>query len=52
MRSGWGGLGTANGCEVPEGVLVLAGKYVPHDWLFPHCAAVVHHGGSGESPSC
>jgi UDP:flavonoid glycosyltransferase YjiC (YdhE family) len=20
---------------------------VPHDWLFPRCAAVVHHGGSG-----
>lgn len=20
---------------------------VPHDWLFPHCSAVVHHGGSG-----
>jgi sterol 3beta-glucosyltransferase len=19
----------------------------PHDWLFPHCAAVVHHGGAG-----
>jgi sterol 3beta-glucosyltransferase len=20
---------------------------VPHDWLFPHTAAVVHHGGAG-----
>ncbi len=20
---------------------------VPHDWLFPQCAAVVHHGGAG-----
>ena len=20
---------------------------VPHDWLFPHMAAVVHHGGAG-----
>ena len=19
----------------------------PHDWLFPKCAAVVHHGGAG-----
>lgn len=19
----------------------------PHDWLFPHCSAVVHHGGAG-----
>src|SRR5690606_8712634 len=20
---------------------------VPHDWLFPRCSAVVHHGGAG-----
>jgi len=22
-------------------------RHVPHDWLFPRCAAVVHHGGAG-----
>lgn len=22
-------------------------KSAPHDWLFPRCAAVIHHGGSG-----
>ncbi|GAA3232643.1 glycosyltransferase [Actinocorallia longicatena] len=22
-------------------------RSVPHDWLFPRCAAVVHHGGAG-----
>lgn len=22
-------------------------KEIPYDWLFPHCKAVVHHGGSG-----
>lgn len=23
--------------------------YAPHDWLFPKCAGVVHHGGAGTS---
>ena len=32
---------------VPESVYVLRGRYAPHDWLFPQCAAVVHHGGAG-----
>ena len=22
-------------------------KEAPHDWLFPRCAAIVHHGGAG-----
>lgn len=22
-------------------------RHVPHDWLFPRCAAVAHHGGAG-----
>ena len=34
-----------------EGVGVAAerlyGRSVPHDWLFPQMAAVVHHGGAG-----
>ncbi|BCX06056.1 MAG: glycosyl transferase family 1 [Candidatus Roseilinea sp.] len=42
LATGWGGLTAAN---APEGVFVLDGA--PHDWLFPQCAAVVHHGGSG-----
>lgn len=25
--------------------------YVPHEWLFPRCACVVHHGGAGTSGS-
>jgi UDP:flavonoid glycosyltransferase YjiC (YdhE family) len=29
-----------------EGVYVLEGD-VPHAWLFPRCAAIVHHGGYG-----
>jgi sterol 3beta-glucosyltransferase len=30
---------------VSESVYIL--KYAPHTWLFPHVAAVVHHGGAG-----
>ncbi|MGI9383076.1 MAG: glycosyltransferase, partial [Methyloligellaceae bacterium] len=42
LATGWGGLdATANSDRVH--VLDVA----PHDWLFPKCAAVVHHGGAG-----
>ncbi|XP_050269380.1 sterol 3-beta-glucosyltransferase UGT80B1 isoform X2 [Quercus robur] len=40
---GWGGLG--NFTEVPDNVFLL--EECPHDWLFPQCSAVVHHGGAG-----
>ncbi len=42
LATGWGGLTTA---AVPRNVFML--DAAPHDWLFPQCAAVVHHGGSG-----
>ena len=48
--AGWGQLGTVKGIAVPEDVYVLRGRYAPHDWLFPRCAAVVHHGGAGRAP--
>lgn len=41
LLSGWGGLRAVTG----DDVLVL--EQAPHDWLFPRCAAVVHHGGAG-----
>jgi UDP:flavonoid glycosyltransferase YjiC (YdhE family) len=31
--------------DLPDGVLLV--NDVPHDWLFPRCAAVIHHGGAG-----
>jgi UDP:flavonoid glycosyltransferase YjiC (YdhE family) len=31
--------------DVPDDVLLV--DAVPHDWLFPHMRAVVHHGGAG-----
>ena len=42
VSKGWGGLG---GDDVPDNVFYLGN--VPHDWLFPRCSAVVHHGGAG-----
>ncbi|MBK8445555.1 MAG: glycosyltransferase family 1 protein [Micropruina sp.] len=33
--------------QTSENVLVTG--HVPHDWLFPHCAAIVHHCGAGTS---
>ncbi|KII89415.1 glycosyltransferase family 1 protein [Plicaturopsis crispa FD-325 SS-3] len=42
VSAGWGGLG---GASVPDHVFMLGN--VPHDWLFEHVAAVVHHGGAG-----
>ncbi|KAI5211608.1 UDP-Glycosyltransferase/glycogen phosphorylase [Aureobasidium subglaciale] len=42
VSKGWGNLG---GKDIPENVFLLGN--VPHDWLFPRCSAVVHHGGAG-----
>lgn len=44
VSKGWGGLG-ADDVGLPEGVFMLGN--VPHDWLFEHVSAVVHHGGAG-----
>ncbi|GMH02524.1 hypothetical protein Nepgr_004363 [Nepenthes gracilis] len=43
INKGWGGLGKL--AEPKETVYLL--DNCPHDWLFPRCAAVVHHGGAG-----
>jgi UDP:flavonoid glycosyltransferase YjiC (YdhE family) len=42
VSAGWGGLG---GVETPATIHVIGD--CPHDWLFPRCAAVCHHGGAG-----
>ncbi len=42
LATGWGGLGDA---DLPETVFKI--DAIPHDWLFPQMAAVVHHGGAG-----
>ena len=42
LMTGWGGLADAH---LPDEILPI--ESVPHDWLFPRVAAVVHHGGAG-----
>jgi UDP:flavonoid glycosyltransferase YjiC (YdhE family) len=42
IATGWGGLSQS---DLPDEVFVT--EAVPHDWLFPRMAAVVHHGGAG-----
>ncbi len=42
LCTGWGGLRPA---ELPPSVLMV--DDVPHDWLFPRMASIVHHGGAG-----
>ncbi len=42
LLSGWAGLAVG---DLPDSILRL--DAVPHDWLFPRMAAVVHHGGVG-----
>lgn len=46
LSSGWGGLQPS---DLPEGVHLL--EQIPHDWLFPRTAAVVHHAGAGTTAS-
>ncbi|XP_031744209.1 sterol 3-beta-glucosyltransferase UGT80A2 isoform X3 [Cucumis sativus] len=43
INEGWGGLGKS---AEPKDFLYLLDN-CPHDWLFPKCKAVVHHGGAG-----
>jgi sterol 3beta-glucosyltransferase len=40
--TGWGGWKPE---ASPKNVLFI--DAVPHDWLFPRCEAIVHHGGAG-----
>lgn len=42
LARGWGGLLAE---QAPDHVHLIG--EVPHDWLFPRMAAVVHHGGAG-----
>jgi sterol 3beta-glucosyltransferase len=44
LARGWGGLSPT---DVPHTVHLI--DAVPHDWLFPRVAAVVHHGGAGST---
>jgi UDP:flavonoid glycosyltransferase YjiC (YdhE family) len=43
VQAGWAGLDVSGSADV------LTVGDVPHDWLFPRMAAVVHHAGAGTS---
>lgn len=42
IATGWGGL---KADALPGTILQI--DQAPHEWLFPHMAAIVHHGGAG-----
>jgi UDP:flavonoid glycosyltransferase YjiC (YdhE family) len=42
LLTGWGGLHKG---DLPDSIIAI--DSIPHDWLFPRMAAVVHHGGVG-----
>ena len=42
LATGWGGLMPAGGSDE-----VFVVESVPHDWLFPRCSLLIHHGGAG-----
>jgi sterol 3beta-glucosyltransferase len=44
LGAGWTELAKA-GVALPEYVRLTGG--IDHDWLFPRCRAVIHHGGTG-----
>ncbi|MCV0428816.1 MAG: glycosyltransferase, partial [Roseibium sp.] len=46
LATGWGGLMKESLPENLEKRVFLLEK-APHSWLFPRCAAIVHHGGAG-----
>jgi len=43
ISPGWAKLG--EGMNLPPSIKLIGAA--PHDWLFPNCAAVCHHGGAG-----
>lgn len=45
IQSGWAGLAPEAGFDGGDDVLPVG--ELPHDWLFPRTAAVVHHAGAG-----
>eukprot|EP01094_Clydonella_sp_ATCC50884_P020248 TRINITY_DN4164_c0_g1_i2.p2 TRINITY_DN4164_c0_g1~~TRINITY_DN4164_c0_g1_i2.p2 ORF type:complete len:475 (-),score=123.42 TRINITY_DN4164_c0_g1_i2:102-1526(-) len=45
LCKGWG-LDGSDSVSIPSELIHVI-KSCPHDWLFPRCAAVVHHGGAG-----
>lgn len=47
VGSGW----SKTGAGLNNGNLFLLDKPIPHSLIFPHCDAIIHHGGSGTTHS-
>lgn len=45
LSTGWGGLDSVSLPSRSDDLFIL--ESIPHEWLFPRMAAVVHHGGAG-----
>ncbi len=50
LSAGWGGLASKGGLAAGGEEVLFIGD-VPHGWLFPRMAGVVHHGGAGTTAS-
>ena len=50
LSAGWGGLASKGGLAAGGEEVLFVGD-VPHGWLFPRMAGVVHHGGAGTTAS-
>lgn len=46
IQSGWAGMRRGEGTSPLQGDVIFIDS-IPHTWLFPRMAAVVHHGGAG-----
>lgn len=44
IGAGWTDM-TMQACDLPDNLAIV--EQADHAWLFPQCAAVVHHGGAG-----
>ena len=45
LGRGWGGIDPGDETTLPDNVILI--DAVPHQWLFEHVAATIHHGGCG-----
>lgn len=50
LSAGWGGLAPESDAAAGREDVLFVGD-VPHGWLFPRTAGVVHHGGAGTTAS-
>ena len=44
IGAGWTDM-KVQACDLPDNLAIV--EQADHAWLFPHCAAIVHHGGAG-----